>query len=74
LRAWAILNKMSDFKTRLVEEKKQLEDKTLKLASFTGTTTFEELDFDNQMLLRAQLNAMNAYLDILILRIEKVGA
>lgn len=65
---------MSDFKTRLVEEKKQLEDKTLKLASFTGTENFEKLDYDNKKLLKIQLNAMNAYLEVLEMRIEKVGA
>jgi hypothetical protein len=65
---------MSDFKTRLAEEKAELETKCHKLTAFTQSEAFEKLDYDNSKLLRVQLNAMNTYLEVLEMRIDKLGA
>lgn len=64
---------MSDFKTRLIKEQEELEQKVLKLSAFMQTVMFENLNYDDMKLLSIQLNIMNAYLEILEMRIKKLG-
>lgn len=56
---------MSDFKTRLVEEKQQLDEKRIKLEPFLGTAKFNELPEIQKCLLRAQSATMATYSQIL---------
>ena len=61
---------MSDFKTRLNDEVKDLQDKTSKLMIFISGEPFTKLESIQQTLLTLQLNAMTNYLHILIYRLE----
>lgn len=61
---------MSDFITRLLDERDELSDKIKKLSSFIGTEAFSKLDDTNRNLLFEQEIAMIKYLTILIQRIE----
>lgn len=62
---------MEDFKSRLIEERNELETKTNKLESFIALSSkFKELDKENQSLLRLQHNTMKEYLSILEKRIS----
>ena len=61
---------MSDFITRLLDERDGLSDKIKNLSSFIGTEPFSKLDETNQNLLFEQEIAMIKYLTILIQRIE----
>ena len=64
---------MEDFKTRLIEEKDLLLDKVTKLGKFLASDKTETLSEGNLPLLEEQLNVMNRYLNILIIRIELIG-
>ena len=61
---------MSDFKSRLLEERDQLQEKVTKLDAFMDTETFETISKRQQMLLSDQLSYMEDYLYILNARIE----
>lgn len=61
---------MSDFKTRLLEERDQLQEKVTKLDAFLDTEVFETISEVQQELLLSQFEAMTDYLDILNARIE----
>lgn len=63
---------MSDFKTRLIEERDQLEGRYVKLGAFLNTPP--SLSTDHLYLLRAQYNAMGTYLCILNARIHALDA
>lgn len=63
---------MSDFKTRLVEEQVQLEDKLSKLKSFIESDKFESIDDAQRALLKAQANAMSTYNQCLKERLERL--
>jgi hypothetical protein len=59
---------MSDFKERVIVERKELEDKISKLSEFLASdkiTTIPQVQFQ---LLKVQLKAMETYLECLIIR------
>jgi len=58
------------FLTRLENEKNELLERTTKLLLFIGSDKFDDLSDANQLLLKQQINYMNEYLNILIIRIE----
>jgi hypothetical protein len=57
---------MEDWQYRVLEERDELNLKIDKLADFLNRTTF----FDKTLILKAQLAAMNAYRDILDIRVS----
>ena len=63
---------MSDFKTRLVEEQAQLEEKLDKLDAFLVSEKVKEIDDVQKALLQVQATAMNTYLQCLKERIERL--
>ena len=63
---------MSDFKSRLLEEQLQLNDKVEKLDNFIMDKKFEEIDKFQQTMLTVQLSAMTTYLQCLNARIAKL--
>lgn len=63
---------MSDFKTRLVEEQAQLEEKLNKLDAFLVSENVNKVADTQQALLRVQATAMNTYLQCLKERIERL--
>ena len=63
---------MSDFKTRLIEEKAQLEEKIDKLDAFLVSEKVKEIDDVQKALLQVQATAMNTYLQCLKERIERL--
>ena len=60
---------MSDWKERLLQERKELDDKLVKFRYFLKTDEFMNLDYRDKVLLRKQNHAMTEYLDILAQRI-----
>ena len=62
---------MEDFKVRVLEEKRQLDEKVSALSAFTQTAVFFSLNNQDQILLVEQLNAMEAYSLALSKRIER---
>jgi hypothetical protein len=64
---------MSDFKTRLFDEKRQLTERIVKLDSFIKTDNFLTIDTIQQSLLRVQLQAMETYAECLGQRILALG-
>lgn len=60
---------MSDFKSRLVTEQSELNEKISKLRSFLGGSNFQSIDPKQQELLKKQLDVMDEYQEILIERI-----
>ena len=60
---------MSDWKERLLQERKELDDKLVKFRYFLKTDEFMELEYKDKVLLRKQNHAMTEYLDILVQRI-----
>lgn len=64
---------MSDFKTRLIQEKNELEEKTNKLSDFMASHASGKLSEANLLLLQEQHILMDRYLNILIIRIELIG-
>ena len=63
---------MSDFKTRLLEEKDQLEEKVEKLEAFLQSNKSNEIDQIQLALLGIQLPAMKTYLRCLDERIGRL--
>jgi hypothetical protein len=59
-----------DFKTRLRDEKQQLDERLGKLGDFLETEAFKGIDPRQQELLRCQYFTMQTYADILERRIE----
>ena len=55
---------------RLVDEKKELDEKRSKLLEFIGSKQFSKLDYLNKKLLVEQLYIMDKYIHILKWRIE----
>jgi hypothetical protein len=58
------------FLDRLKVEKDELLDKVTKLAMFLNSDKVKDLSDANELLLKQQLEAMNTYLNILIIRTE----
>lgn len=63
---------MSYFKTRLIEEKAQLEEKLDKLDAFLVSEKVKDVDDVQKALLQVQSTAMNTYLQCLKERIERL--
>ena len=63
---------MSDFKTRLVNEVKELTERTEKLSVFIGTPKFNELPLIDREDLLEQLNYMKSYLKVLERRVSRL--
>ena len=63
---------MSDFKTRLVEEQAQLEEKLNKLDAFLMSEKVKDVDDVQKALLQVQATAMNTYLQCLKERIYRL--
>jgi hypothetical protein len=63
---------MSDFKTRLVDEQAQLEEKLDKLDDFLMSDKVKGIDDVQKALLHVQATAMNTYLQCLKERIERL--
>jgi len=63
---------MNDFKTRLVEEQKQLEEKLDKLDGFIASEKFNEIDDTQKALLKVQATSMNTYNQCLKERLERL--
>ena len=63
---------MSDFKTRLVEEQAQLEEKLNKLNDFNQSEKVEEIDPVQKDLLLVQAGAMYTYNECLKARIARL--
>ena len=60
---------MSDFKSRLVEEKAQLDERLEKLQAFQSSDAFQNIAAVQQTLLNVQANAMATYSQVLLERI-----
>ena len=65
--------KTDDFKSRLIEEQKQLEEKLEKLNAFNQSESHQTLDAKQQELLFVQAGAMYAYNEVLKVRIAQLG-
>lgn len=65
------MNDMPDFKIRVIEERKSLDEKRVKLAVFMNGDLFKSLPSDEQDRLRRQLDVMDAYSQILCERISE---
>ena len=63
---------MNDFKTRLIEEQKALEEKLNKLDSFLMSEKVSGVDDTQKALLQVQATAMNTYNQCLLERIERL--
>ena len=63
---------MSNFKTRLLEEKQQLDERLEKLITFQSTNLFSSLPIVQQCLLNIQAKAMSTYSQILLERIALI--
>lgn len=63
---------MSDFKTRLVEEQAQLEEKLNKLNDFNQSEKVNEIDTVQKDLLLVQAGAMYTYNECLKARIARL--
>lgn len=63
---------MNDFKTRLIDEKNQLEEKLNKLDLFLVSEKVNSVDDVQKALLQVQATAMNTYLQCLKERIERL--
>ncbi len=63
---------MSDFKTRLVDEQTQLEEKLNKLNDFLMSEKVKKIDDVQKALLQVQATAMNTYNQCLKERIERL--
>lgn len=61
---------MNDYLVRLVEENEQLMEKCRRLKLFIDGELFRTLDYDEQALMRMQLNAMDIYGYVLAKRLE----
>ena len=65
--------KTDDFKSRLIEEQKQLEEKLIKLNDFNQGEKVKELALEQQSLLLIQAGAMYTYNEVLKVRIAQLG-
>ena len=63
---------MSDFKTRLVNEVKELTERTEKLSVFIHTPKFNELPLIDREDLLEQLKYMKSYLKVLERRVSRL--
>jgi hypothetical protein len=61
---------MSDFKTRVIEEKAQLDEKIEKLKAFQNSDRIDSVSTDHQFLLSMQVLAMQQYTHILDMRLQ----
>ena len=64
---------MSDFISRLSDEKSQLDEKIAKLEAFTKSDAFNSIDNVQRGLLKIQLNAMATYSQILDERLWRLS-
>lgn len=64
---------MEEFKQRLVKERVELRDKWAKLVMFMSSKKFDELEFEDKVLLRRQCFFMELYLETLVKRMERLG-
>ncbi|EEJ7233427.1 hypothetical protein S483_001319 [Salmonella enterica subsp. salamae] len=65
------MKKLQPHQQRVVDEANDLADKFTKLVAFIGSSSvYQSLESTEQTLLRGQVGAMRAYLEILNLRIE----
>lgn len=60
---------MSDFKSRLIEEKAQLDERLEKLNAFLNSDGFQNIAAVQQTLLNIQVDAMYTYSQVLLERI-----
>lgn len=63
---------MSNFRTRLEEEKAQLNDRIEKLEAFQNSENFSKIDPVQMTLLNCQAHAMRTYSQILLERIARL--
>lgn len=63
---------MSDFKTRLINEVKELTERTEKLSVFINTPKFNELPLIDREDLLEQLEYMKSYLKVLERRVNRL--
>lgn len=63
---------MSDFRTRLEEEKAQLNERIEKLEAFQNSEEFQNIDPVQMTLLNCQVHAMRTYSQILLERIARI--
>ena len=63
---------MSDFKTRLIEEQAQLEEKLIKLNDFNQSEKVNEIDPVQKDLLLVQAGAMYTYNECLKARLARL--
>ncbi len=63
---------MSDFKTRLIEEKNELIEKTEKLGTFLNSENSKTIDEFQLTMLNIQLSAMQTYYGCLEARVNKL--
>nr|DAF96808.1 MAG TPA: hypothetical protein [Podoviridae sp. ctQyH19] len=63
---------MDDFKTRLVNEVKELTERTEKLSVFINTPKFNELPLIDREDLLEQLKYMKSYLKVLERRVSRL--
>jgi hypothetical protein len=61
---------MSDFKTRVIEEKAKLDEKIEKLEAFLNSDRIDSVSVNHQYLLSMQLLAMQQYTHILDMRLQ----
>jgi hypothetical protein len=64
---------MSDFITRLSDEKSQLDEKIAKLEAFKNSDAFNGIDNVQRGLLKIQLNAMATYSQVLDERLWRLS-
>ena len=63
---------MSDFKSRLIDEQKELEEKLNKLEGFLMSEKVSGVEDTQKALLKVQATAMNTYNQCLLERIERL--
>ena len=61
---------MSDFKTRVIEEKAQLDEKIEKLKAFLNSDRIDSVSVNHQYLLSIQLLEMQQYSNVLDMRLQ----
>lgn len=62
---------MSDYKDRVRDEKRELDEKISRLNNFFNGTLFAKLEQEDRILLEEQFLVMNQYSDILKKRIDR---
>lgn len=65
---------MSDFKTRLIDEHRELNERREKLVEFQNSEKFAGIPVNQQRLLNIQASAMLTYSQCLVERIAEMGA